>query len=208
MKASELKEILDQHRLWIETNGVQGERADLRVANLYAANLEGANLTGANLTGADLEGADLESARLHGANLNCANLNCANLGGANLEGANLEGANLTRAKLWSASLHGAYLRDANLSGADLRYVKLSHAILPNISWVIPGCLVQLNNIINKFYLEKEGKWENFIQDSFGFFIQNNVAEETFDMLVEDRIIRNIPHWVKYTGLKQIASELV
>ena len=218
MKASELKEILDQHRLWIETNGVQGERADLRVANLYAANLEGANLyaanlTGANLTGADLEGADLEgadleSARLHGANLNCANLNCANLGGANLEGANLEGANLTRAKLWSASLHGAYLRDANLSGADLRYVKLSHAILPNISWVIPGCLVQLNNIINKFYLEKEGKWENFIQDTFGFFIQNNGEEGTFDMLVEDRIIRNIPGWVKYTGLKQIASELV
>ena len=213
MKTSELNKTLERHQLWIETKGVQGERADLRVANLEGANLEGANLEGANLRDANLEdailgGANLESAKLQDANLSGANLEDAILGGANLEGANLTRANLTRAKLWSASLYGANLEGANLSGADLRYVKLSHAILPNISWIIPGCLVQLNNIMDKFYLEKERKWDNFIQDSFGFFIQNNGEEGTFDMLVEDRIIRNIPGWVKYTGLKQIASELV
>ena len=54
--------------------------------------------------------------------------------------------------------------------------------------------------------EKEGKYENFAQDSFGFVIQDNPIEKTFDMLVEDSIIRNIPDWVKYSGLKQIASE--
>ena len=133
MEASKLKEILDQHQLWTESNGVQGKCADL----------EDARLDGANLINADLEGAIL-----------CiANLRFAYLNGAKLTGANLYGANLTRANLW---------------GADL-----SHAILPNISWIIPGCLVQLNNIMDEFYLEKEGKWENFIQDTFGFFIQNN-----------------------------------
>jgi hypothetical protein len=81
--------------------------------------------------------------------------------------------------------------------------------LPDVSWIIPGCLVQLNRIIdNGIWLIKEIKWVNFIQDSLGFFIQNNGEEGTFDMLVEDRIIRNIPGWVKYTGLKQIASESV
>ena len=195
MKTSELNKTLERHQLWIETKGVQGERADLRVANLFDAFLEGANLHGAYLCDANLEDA----------NLSGANLNCANLGGANLEGANLSGADLTRAKLWSASLYGANLNCANLSGADLRYVKLSHAILPNISWIIPGCLVQLNNIMDEFYLYKEGKWENFIQDTFGFFIQNNGEEGTFDMLVEDRIIRNIPDWVKLSGLRQVES---
>ena len=185
MKASELNKTLERHQLWIETKGVQGERADLRVANLFDAFLEGANLHGAYLCDANLEDA----------NLSGANLNCANLGGANLSGANLNCANLG----------GANLEGANLSGADLRYVKLSHAILPNISWIIPGCLVQLNNIMDEFYLYKEGKWENFIQDTFGFFIQNNGEEGTFDMLVEDRVIRNIPDWVKYSGLKQIES---
>ena len=161
MEQPELNQILDQHRLWNQTDGVQGERANLYGAILYGANLNGANLRGANLKNADL---------------NCANLSYADLRGANLNGANLNGANLT------------------------------NAILPDISWIIPGCLVQLNKIKHYgFYLEKERKWDNFVQDSFGFIVQDNPIEKTFDMLVEDRIIRGIPHWVKYSGLKQIES---
>ena len=174
MKASLLNEILEQHRLWIETNGMQGTSA---------------NLINADLTGATLTGANLEFARLHGANLNRANIGAANLHGANLRGANLTGADLEFASLWGANL--------------------TDAILPDISWIIPGCLVQLNEIKHcDFYLEKEDKWENFVQDSLGFFIQDNPAEDTFDMLLGDRIIRNIPDWVKYTGLRQIESESV
>jgi hypothetical protein len=151
MEQLQLKEILEQHKLWLDGRG--GKRA-----NLIGANLIGANLTGANLTGAILEYA------------------------------NLEYANLTGANLW-----GAYLRGANLAGA----------ILPDISWIIPGCLAQLNKIKHGFWLEKEGKRDNFIQDSIGMFIQNNPEDETIDMLVGDRIIRNIPDWVKYSGMKKI-----
>ncbi len=150
MEASELKEILDQHRLWIDGKG--GSRADLTGANLIGANLNRADLWGANLWGANLSGADL---------------NCANLTGAILSG----------------------------------------AILPDISWIIPGCLGQLNEIKDSFYLVKERKWDNFIQDSLGFFIQDNAIEKTFDMLVEDRIIRNIPDWVKYSGMKQLSENV-
>ena len=178
MEASKLKEILEQHRLWIESAGKHGQRANLEYADLGGANLYGANLWGAYLTRANLRGANLYRADLTGADLT----------GANLKDANLWGANLSR-----ANLRGAYLR-----GADLSY-----AILPDISWIIPGCLVQLNQINYGFYLEKERKWVNFVQDSFGFVIQDNPIEKTFDMLVEDRIIRSIPDWVKYTGLKQV-----
>jgi Pentapeptide repeats (8 copies) len=128
---------------------------------------------------------------------------CANLVGADLWNANLEDADLT-----GADLRGANLEDADLTGAYLRGANLTGAILPDISWIIPGCLAQLNKIKYAFYLAKENKRDNFIQDSLGFFIQDNSEEKTFDMLVEDRIIRNIPYWVKYSGLKQIASELV
>jgi hypothetical protein len=179
MEASKLKEILEQHRLWIETNKVQGKRANLIDANLTGADLTGANLYNANLTGAILRGA--------------------NLPGADLRGADLEDANLTGADLTSATLTGANLVDANLTGA---------IGLPHVSWIIPGCLAQLNKINLGFWLEKEGERDNFIQDSIGFFIQDNVEEKTFDILVENRIIRGIPDWVKYSGLKQIESELV
>ena len=117
--ATELQNILASHKLWIETNGNQGQRADLFRANLT------------------------------GANLYCANLSLANLTDANLTG-------------------------ANITGADLHGANLTNAILPDISWIIPGCLVQLNQINYGFYLKKENKLVNFVQDSFGFFIQNNV----------------------------------
>ena len=127
MEVSVLNKTLERHKLWIETNGVQGQRA----------NLQGADLTGANLQGADLTG----------------------------------------------------------------------AILPEISWIIPGCLVRLNHVKYDFFLRKENKFENFVQGSFGFFIQDNPAEDTFDMLLGDRIIRNIPDWVKYTGIKQLSENV-
>ena len=135
------------------------------------------------------------------------------LWGANLTGANLTGANLKGSNLTDAFLEGAFLEFANLTGADLRGANLTganlkDAILPDISWIIPGCLVQLNHVMCEFYLEKERKLVNFVQDSFGFFIQDNPTEKTFDMLLGDRIIRGIPDWVKYSGLKQIASESV
>jgi hypothetical protein len=194
MDASELKKILDQHRFWDKTNGVQGKRADLTDANLWGANLTDATLTGANLEDAILRGADLRGAILSGASLRGADLSGAILSGANLTGADLERANLT-----GASLERANLWCANLSGA----------ILPDISWIIPGCLAQLSQIKSYgFYLIKERKYENFIQDSFGFFIQDNWEEKTFDILVGDRNIRNIPDWIKYSGMKQVATESV
>ena len=137
--ATELKSILDQHKLWVETKGKQGVCADLAGADLEFANLSGANLSGANLY--------------------CAYLN-------------------------------------NAIG------------LPDISWIEPGILVQLNNVYDNFYVNRKCKQDNFIQDSIGIFIQNNPEDKTIDMLVGDRIIRNIPDWVKYSGMKQFTKESV
>ncbi len=147
-------------------------------------------------------------ANLYGAMLYGADLWCANLRGANLKDAYLYGANLEDANLEGTNLRGANLSGADLSGAILTRAILTNTILPDIYWIIPGCLVQLNNILYGFYLEKENKLDNFVQDSFGFFIQDNSEEKTFDMLLGDRIIRDIPHWVKYSGLKQAATESV
>jgi hypothetical protein len=208
MESSKLKEVLDQHQLWIESAGKHGQRAyltgaDLAHRQLAVANLAVANLEGANLEGASLYRANLSGANLTGANLTGANLTVANLAVANLEGAYFEGANLTDANLEGANLTGANLTGANLTGANL-----TNTILPDISWIIPGCLAQLNQFAYDFYLEKDRKYENFIQDSFGFIVQNNLEENSFDMLLGDRIFRNIPDWVKYSGLRQFATESV
>ena len=83
MEPSKLKEILDQHKLWLDGKG--GQRANLEYANLSDANLHGANLSGADLLGADLTGADLTGADLTGAYLKDANLTGADLTGTPLD---------------------------------------------------------------------------------------------------------------------------
>ena len=221
MEASKLKEILEQHKLWIETetdvdqgqggrailNGADLSGISLKDANLSCAQLNGANFAYSNLTGADLEGANLVHANLNHANLTGANLRGANLHAANLRGANLNGADLEDTDLQGTDLTFASLAGANLQGASLWRANPKDAIsLPNIRWVIPGCLAQLNQIYSGFYVGENKEWDNFVQDSFGLVIQNNSAEETFDIIAGDRIIRNIPDWVKYTGLKQILAD--
>ena len=59
MNTADLRKILDEHKIWIESFRENGLRAylcgaDLRGANLRDANLRGANLRDANLCGADL----------------------------------------------------------------------------------------------------------------------------------------------------------
>src|SRR6059058_2556640 len=111
----ELAEILDQHKIWAESGGELGAKADLTGVNLAKADLTGVNLQGAHLHRMNLAGADLSMANLRGASLVRSNLQNANLLGTELRGANLMGANLYGAEgLWLGRLGGTNLFDAVL----------------------------------------------------------------------------------------------
>src|SRR6266404_1628692 len=111
----ELASILDQHRIWVETGGEGGAKADLCGVNLENADLTSVNLQGAFLQRANLRGADLSMANLRHASLVQADLCNANLLGTELRGANLMGATLYGAEgLWLGRLGGANLYDAML----------------------------------------------------------------------------------------------
>jgi hypothetical protein len=79
MTKKELETIIEQHKLWLDSNETEGKCADLTSADL----------TGAYLSGADLSGADLSRAYLYGADLTHANLTDAILTDVCLEYANL-----------------------------------------------------------------------------------------------------------------------
>jgi uncharacterized protein YjbI with pentapeptide repeats len=111
----DLAEILDQHKIWVESGGESGVKADLCGVNLAKADLTGVNLQGAHLHRMNLVGADLSMANLRGASLVRSNLQNANLLGTELRGANLMGANLYGAEgLWFGRLGGTNLFDAVL----------------------------------------------------------------------------------------------
>ena len=114
----QVAEALDQHRLWVESNGKEGIRGDFAGANLSDADLTAVNLQGADLTKVNLRGADLSLANLRGAILVEADLRETNLLGAEFSGANLMGANLYGAQgLWAGRLGGTNLFDATLPEA-------------------------------------------------------------------------------------------
>src|SRR5467141_547320 len=111
----DLAEILDQHKIWVESGGESGIKADLCGVNLAKADLTGVNLQGAHLYRTNLAGADLSMANLRGASLVRSNLQNANLLGTELRGSNLMGANLYGAEgLWFGRLGGTNLFDAVL----------------------------------------------------------------------------------------------
>ena len=127
----ELKTILEQHKLWLDSNEKEGKRADLYCVDLTGACLYGANLTRANLYGANLRRADLTGVDLTGANLYGSDLRLADLTGANLTGADLTGADLTGANLSGANLTDTDLIGTDLTCADLTRAYLTRAILTN-----------------------------------------------------------------------------
>ena len=94
MNQKELQKILDLHKKWINGD-TEGQKANLRCANLRCANLRCANLSNADLRYANLSNADLSNANLSNANLSNADLRCANLSNADLSDANLGYADLS-----------------------------------------------------------------------------------------------------------------
>ncbi len=121
----QLREILEAHKKWVESDGKEGSRAYLSYTNLSNADLSNADLRDADLSGANFFAADLSSAKL-----NNAKLYGANFYGTNLSKTNLSGTDLGNTNLFVATLSEANLSDANLSEANLRMTNLPGANLP------------------------------------------------------------------------------
>jgi uncharacterized protein YjbI with pentapeptide repeats len=113
-----IADALEQHRLWVESDGTQGAQGHFAGADFTGMDLTAANLQGADLAKANLRGADFSMANLRNANLVEADLRETNLLGTEFAGANLMGANLYGAQgLWAGRLGGANLFDATLPEA-------------------------------------------------------------------------------------------
>lgn len=144
----DIQKVLEQHKIWIDSHGKEGERADLSDATLINLDLSGVDLRGARLMGASLKCADLHGANLSGTNLmgadlsgailNCADLKSADLVYSKLIGARLISADLSGADLRNTNLSGANLEHADLRGADLREANFTQTILPKSTFIILG----------------------------------------------------------------------
>ena len=161
-----LQVALEQHKLWLATNGGQGARfvaiklgidlrdVDLRDAQLSHADLSNAQMSGANLSGSYMRKTNLSGSYMHNTNLSAvdlveADLSCAKLNGANLYNADLRSANLSNVNLTSANLSEANLTNVNLSCArGINWASVSFAEHGERGRMLTGVL--LNGVV-QFY---------------------------------------------------------
>src|SRR5919108_4356472 len=106
--------ILDAHRLYLESERRDGQRADLREFDLSDMAFVGIDLRRARLARAMLDGSDWSRA----------NLQRANLSGASMRRVCLRGADLMMARLSGAQLNRAVLAGARLDKAEMEFALL------------------------------------------------------------------------------------
>ncbi len=145
----QLKKILEEHRKWVESDGVYGKKANLFGANLQNTYLHGAILREVDLSGTNLFGANLQEANLIYANLQGAHLHEANLLGANLNGADLKGTHFGNdIFVWDFEIKG--LTVSKVTGAknwDLAYYPADFlkvlGLQPDHNKTLPNKLAEL-----------------------------------------------------------------
>ena len=126
MEQSDLDKIIKNHKIYLETDGKEGQKAYLTDVDLTDAYLTDANLTNANLTNANLTNANLTNVDLTNANLT----------NVDLYNANLTGVDLTNVDLTKASLSHVYLTGVK----GLIHIQLSkHGIYAQKEKVKIGC---------------------------------------------------------------------
>lgn len=116
-----LNAVLEDHRIWLESNKKLGGRADFEGVDLRGTAFKDAKLTAANFKSANLRGVNIEGANLRGADLRGVDFSRANLRNADLRGADLRGAYFEYANLRSAHLEGAQLEDVYFEGSNLSF---------------------------------------------------------------------------------------
>ena len=98
-RARSLADDLALHRIWLESDGQQGCRADLSDRRFVGSVLCGVNFERANLRRADFTGADLRNANLRSADLSEAVFDRTDLRGADFSGADLKDLSLRSSTL-------------------------------------------------------------------------------------------------------------
>ena len=101
--ALSLADVLAHHKIWLESNGQEGGRANLTGTKFTKAVLCGVNLEGADLRRADFTGADLRNANLRNTDLREAVFANSDIRGADFRGADLTGFRFRKSMLGSTT---------------------------------------------------------------------------------------------------------
>lgn len=126
--------VLDRHKKWLESNGEDGDIADLCDMDMSCADFSYRDFREVNFSRSDLRHSNFSSANLrktvfHKSILGYVEFTNADLSESDLSHSNLSYAGLSETKLNHANLCNAFLFTTNLRGSDLTCADLTNAAL-------------------------------------------------------------------------------
>jgi len=158
IKPEKLEKRLEQHKLYVQTDGKEGERLvlinrDLRgcifnYLDLTDADFEGSDLRGASFYKSKLEDVDFSNTKMSDVDLSNTDLTDANFFNAKLHHANFECANLRSVSFNDAKLKGAKFSQANITHTNgIQFYSVDNVgtfsgkitFIPSLNIVFAGC---------------------------------------------------------------------
>lgn len=139
--------VLNKHKYWVETNGKEGQQAELVKFNLQNKNLSNNNLQRANLSGSSFYRANLTNTNLKEAILKGAYFNEANLQNTDLTGADLRFAELKKAVCKATIFSKSRLFKANFEAARIEVANFVDVEIGNSSLIKILRLANIKSIL-------------------------------------------------------------
>lgn len=133
MSEDELSTLLQDHNVWLQSAGEEGNRLNINCRNMSDLSLYRANLEKCIFTSCNLSGCNFSRAKLRHASLNRCNLER-----TNFSHVKFEYASLSYSSLLCTDFYDANLRLADLTGTRLKGAHLFSTRLPAETWLILG----------------------------------------------------------------------
>jgi len=135
----QMKQTLERHKLFIETDGGEGEQANLSAVQISGYDFSGLDLSGVidarestfdhcRFVGCDLYGLSFSGSSAHAADFSDAVLVKAEIYNANFSSARFDRANMVQAEIINTRLQRASFREARLRAAVITNCDLTDAI--------------------------------------------------------------------------------
>ncbi len=186
----ELAVILHKHKCWVESEGKEGEQAELMRFNLGGRNLSNVNLEKAKLNGSNfcktnLRHANLKNAALKGAFLNEADLRDTDLRGAVLRFAELKKANCMWTNFEKADLFRTNFELAEIHAANFVDVKTGDKPLEKILKLAKVSSIYTNNLPTQTNMvqiidDEDGDEPFNVLETFSYHKEQNLNDEDIE----------------------------
>lgn len=183
-----INESIQDHKLWIDSDGKEGNCLTLKLVDLRKKDFSGLNLSNANFIECNLRDVNFSNCNLRNSNffysdlsfvdfrntdLKCANLMITDMGGVKLTGANLYDCELMGAKLSSSGIFSITTMGMTVTLNHPKQIQIGDMIYSPEYWLENTSTIAIKNRQKEDEIEKYRKYIEFAITQIPYYFDEN-----------------------------------